>query len=118
MPDLELVQGTLDFLILRTLNWGPQHGFGVARWIRNVTGDRLQIEDGALYPALHRMEQKGWISSTWEITENRRKAKVYALTTKGRKQLSAQTTAWDGYVEAVRQIIIASSARPEAAANG
>ena len=118
MPDLELVQGTLDFLVLRTLNWGPQHGFGVARWIRNVTGDRLQIEDGALYPALHRMEQKGWISSTWEITENRRKAKVYSLTAKGRKQLTAQTTAWDGYVEAVRQIIIASSGQPKVAANG
>lgn len=118
MADLELVQGTLDFLVLRTLNWGPQHGFGVAKWIRGVTGDRLQIEDGALYPALHRMEQKGWISSTWEITENRRKAKVYALTAKGRKQLTAQTTAWDGYVEAVRQIILASSGRREAAVRG
>ena len=118
MADLELVQGTLDFLILRTLNWGPQHGFGVARWIRTVTGERLRIEDGALYPALHRMEQKGWISSTWEITENRRKAKVYSLTAKGRKQLTAQTTAWDGYVEAVRQIIKASSVRSEATARG
>ena len=118
MASLDLVQGTLDFLILRTLNWGPQHGFGVARWIRTVTGERLQIEDGALYPALHRMEQKGWISSSWEITENRRKAKVYSLTTRGRKQLTEQTTAWDGYVEAVRQIIIASSGRPEAAVGG
>ena len=113
MADLELVQGTLDFLILRTLNWGPQHGFGVAKWIRSVTGERLHIEDGALYPALHRMEQKGWISATWEITENRRKAKVYALTAKGRKQLTVQTRAWDGYVDAVRQIIIASSRQPE-----
>ena len=118
MADLELVQGTLDFLILRTLNWGPQHGFGVAKWIRNVTGDRLQIEDGALYPALHRMEQKGWISSTWEITENRRKAKVYALTAKGRKQLDAQTSAWVGYVEAVRRIIVASSTPPEVGIRG
>jgi DNA-binding PadR family transcriptional regulator len=83
-----------------------------------VTGERLQIEDGALYPALHRMEQKGWVSSTWEITENRRKAKVYSLTAKGRKQLTVQTTAWDGYVDAVRQIITASSVRPEAAARG
>jgi len=118
MADLEIVQGTLDFLILRTLNWGPQHGFGVARWIRQVTGERLQIEDGALYPALHRMEQKGWISSTWEITENRRKAKVYSLTARGRRQLTEQTTAWDGYVEAVQRIIIASSRRPEAAVSG
>ena len=118
MADLELVQGTLDFLVLRTLNWGPQHGFGVAKWIRRVTDDRLQIEDGALYPALHRMEQKGWISSTWEITENRRKAKVYALTAKGRRQLTVQTTAWDGYVEAVRQIITASAGRPEATVRG
>lgn len=118
MADLELVQGTLDFLILRALNWAPQHGFGVAKWIRNVTGDRLHIEDGALYPALHRMEQKRWISSTWEITENRRKAKVYALTARGRKQLTAQTDAWVGYVEAVRQIIVASSTGAEAGIRG
>ena len=114
--NLDLVQGTLEFLILRTLNWGPQHGFGVARWIRTVTEERLKVEDGALYPALHRMEQKGWIASEWRLTENKRQAKFYQLTAKGRKQLEAQTSAWEGYVGAVKRIIAASSARPEARA--
>jgi transcriptional regulator len=113
---IDLLQGTLDFLILRTLNWGPQHGFGVAKWIRTITDGRLTIEDGALYPALHRMEQKGWISAKWKLTENNRQAKFYELTAKGRKQLTAQTSAWVGYVEAVKQIIVASSPRQEAKA--
>ncbi|HEU4997262.1 MAG TPA: PadR family transcriptional regulator [Gemmatimonadaceae bacterium] len=115
MANLDLVQGTLEFLILRTLNWGPQHGFGVARWIRTVTHDRLQIEDGALYPALHRMEAKGWVAAKWRLTENNRQAKFYELTAKGRKQLVAQTSVWNGYVDAVKQIIAASSASAEAA---
>ena len=116
MANIDLLQGTLEFLILRTLNWGPQHGFGVAKWIRTVTQDRLKIEDGALYPALHRMEQKGWIAAKWNVTENNRQAKFYELTTKGRKQLTARTSAWVGYVDAVRQIITASSPGPEAKA--
>jgi PadR family transcriptional regulator, regulatory protein PadR len=114
--NLDVLQGTLEFLILRTLNWGPQHGFGVAKWIRTVTDDRLKIEDGALYPALHRMEQKGWITAKWRLTENKRQAKFYELSVKGRKQLGAQTTAWEGYVNAVKQIITASTVRPEARA--
>jgi len=116
VASIDLLQGTLEFLILRTLNWGPQHGFGVAKWIRTVTDDRLKIEDGALYPALHRMEQKGWITAEWTLTENNRQAKVYELTAKGRKQLTAQTSAWVGYVDAVKQIIAASTIRPEAKA--
>jgi transcriptional regulator len=107
--DLDLLQGTLELLILRTLAWGPQHGFGIARWIRANTGERLQIEDGALYPALHRMEHKKWIAAEWGTTENSRRAKFYELTAAGRRQLQAQTASWTRYVEAVQGIIAASS---------
>ncbi|MDQ6831699.1 MAG: PadR family transcriptional regulator [Gemmatimonadota bacterium] len=115
MPDLDLLQGTLDFLILRTLAWGPMHGFGVARWIRGVTDGTLQIDDGALYPALHRMEHRGWILADWGITENNRRAKFYRLSAKGRKQLQAQTATWQRYASAVTQVIRASGAARQAA---
>ena len=114
---LDVLQGTLDFLILRTLAWGPQHGFGIAKWIKTVTKGRLTIEDGALYPALHRMEHKAWIVAEWGVTDNGRRARYYELTSLGRKALREQTTAWSDYVEAVQQIITASSRR-EAAARG
>jgi len=112
---LDLQPGTLEFLILRTIAWGPQHGFGIAKWIKTTTDGRLQIEDGALYPALHRMEHKGWISAEWGITESGRRARYYELTRLGRRAMRDQTTAWTDYVGAVRQIIAASS-RKEARA--
>jgi PadR family transcriptional regulator PadR len=105
VAELDLLQGTLDFLILRTLAWGPRHGFGIAKWIRTTTGDRLAIDDGALYPALHRMEHKRWIASEWATTENSRRAKFYELTAAGRKQLQAETSSWNSYVDAVKRII-------------
>ena len=89
-PDLGLLQGTLDVMILKALSWGPMHGFGVAKWIRQTTDDVLQIEDGALYPALHRMEHRGLIDADWDLTENKRRAKYYRLTAKGRQQLRAK----------------------------
>jgi PadR family transcriptional regulator PadR len=107
-PDLGLLQGTLDVMILKALSWGPMHGFGVAKWIHSTTDDVLQIEDGALYPALHRMEHRGLIDADWDLTENKRRAKYYRLTAKGRQQLRARTSSWDRYSTAVSKVIHAT----------
>jgi len=103
--DLDLLQGTLDLLILKTLTWGPRHGYAVASWIRETTNQRLQIEEGALYTALHRMEKRGLLESEWGLSENNRKAKYYQLTTQGRKQLRAKTAVWTEYASAVFQVL-------------
>src|SRR5437762_4202933 len=108
---LDLQPGTLEFLILRTIAWGPQHGFGIAKWIKTTTDGRLQIEDGALYPALHRMEHKRWISAEWGITESGRRARYYELTRLGRRALQRQSESWSQYVDAVRRIMTASARR-------
>ena len=108
--DLELVRGTFDLLILKTLSWGPMHGLGVLRWIEQVTEHRLQVEEGALYPALHRLEQRGWIDAEWGYSETNRKAKYYRLTPKGRKQLAAELSRWARYTEAVAMVIGAEGA--------
>jgi transcriptional regulator len=105
--DLELVRGTLDLLILKALSWGPMHGLAVLRWLEQVTQARLQIEEGALYPALHRMEQKGWLDGEWGITDKNRKAKYYRLTRQGRRQLEAELNRWSRYTEAVSLVITA-----------
>src|ERR1043165_2568569 len=81
-----LMQGSLDILLLKTLSWGPMHGFGIARWIQRITDDALQLEEGTLYPALYRMENRGWVKAEWGITENNRRAKYYRLTAAGRRQ--------------------------------
>ena len=106
--DLGLLQGTLDVMILKALSWGPLHGFGVAKWIRSTTDEVLQIDDGALYPALHRMEHRGLIDADWDLTENKRRAKYYSLTSKGRQELRARTSSWDRYSVAVSKVIHAS----------
>jgi PadR family transcriptional regulator len=103
--DLQLLQGTLDVLILKTLSWGARHGYAIARWIRETTDDALQVEDRALYVALHRMEQRGWIEAEWGFSENNRKAKYYELTTEGRRQLRAKTGTWTRYAEAVSKVL-------------
>jgi transcriptional regulator len=107
--DLELLQGTLDVMILKALSWGPMHGFGVAKWIRRTTDDVLQIEDSALYPALHRMEHRGLIDADWGLTENNRRAKYYTLTAKGKQQLRARVSTWDRYAQAVSKVIHATT---------
>jgi PadR family transcriptional regulator PadR len=104
-PNLELLQGTLDILILKTLSWGARHGYGIARWIRATTDDVLQVEEGALYPALHRMERKGWVESAWGLSENNRKAKYYQLTARGRARLRAEVASWGRYVTAVTKVL-------------
>lgn len=108
--DLELIRGTFDLLILKTLTWGPMHGLGVLRWIEMVTEKRLIIEEGALYPALHRLEQRGWVSAEWGYSETNRKAKYYRLTLRGRRQLSTELSRWARYTEAVGMVIAAQGA--------
>lgn len=107
--EVELLQGTLEFLILQALrNGSARHGFGVLRWIRDASGGALEIEEGALYPALHRLERKGWVDTEWGLSEKNRKAKYYALTSAGRKQIEKQQVAWSRYVDVVAQVISAA----------
>jgi transcriptional regulator len=98
---VEFLRGTMELLILRALSWGPAHGFAVARWIENATEESLQIEEGTLYPALHRMEERGLIEAEWGLSDNNRRAKYYALTERGRAQLRAQTESWQRFARAV-----------------
>ena len=100
-----LLQGTVELLVLKTLSWGPMHGLGVLRWIEQTTNDQLQIEEGALYPSLHRMEEKGWLEAEWGYTERNRKAKFYRLTTQGRKQLASELSRWSRYTSVVGMVI-------------
>ena len=113
-PDLELLRGTLDLFVLKTLSWGPMHGLAVLQWIERTTNQRLQIEEGALYPALHRMEAKGWLDAEWGHTDVGRRAKFYRLTAAGRRQLTAEVSKWERYSEAVAMLIAAKGegARP------
>jgi PadR family transcriptional regulator, regulatory protein PadR len=94
-PKADLLQGTLDMLILKALSLGPLHGYGVIQRIRQMSDELLLVEQGALYPALYRIELKGWVSSKWDVNETGRRAKFYRLTTKGRKQLSIEEASWD-----------------------
>lgn len=107
MPDLELLRGTFDLLILKALSWGPAHGFAVLRWIEESSRQNLQIEEGALYPALHRMEQKKWLDAEWGYTDQNRSAKFYRLTGLGRKQLAAELSKWNRYTRAVGFVLAA-----------
>lgn len=102
---VELPQGTLETLILKTLTWATMHGFGIGRWIEQASGDALTIEEGSLYPALHRMEKRGWIEAEWRQTENNRRGKYYALTTEGRRQLKAQSESSLTIVRSVGRVL-------------
>jgi transcriptional regulator len=102
---IELLQGTLDMLILQTLQWGPQHGHGIGQTIRQSSADLLQIERGSLYPALHRLEARGMISSEWKSSDLNRRAKYYRLTTAGRKQLTAEQSKWKLMVRAIARVM-------------
>ena len=104
---LDLLQGTLDLIVLKSLSWGPMHGFGLARWIQSTTDDLLQVEEGSLYPALYRMENRGWIKAQWALTENGRRAKYYKLTAVGRKQLAAEAKSWEQITGAIGKIMAA-----------
>src|SRR4051812_30845734 len=101
-----LLHGTLDALILKTLAGGPRHGYAIARWIEEATDELLQIEEGSLYPALYRMERGGWIHAEWGTSELNRRAKFYRLTPKGRKQLAAETQEWARFAAAVSKVLL------------
>jgi transcriptional regulator len=103
------LHGTLDALVLKTLTWGPRHGYAIARWLEETTGDSIQVEEGSLYPALYRMERKGWIEAEWGTSELGRKAKFYKLTTLGKKHLKAETAEWSEFVRAVSSVLLAAT---------
>lgn len=102
---LDLLQGTLDLLVLRTLAVQPMHGWGIAQRIQQISRDALCVQQGSLYPALHRLERRGWIESEWQASDNNRRSKYYSLTRAGRKQLSLETENWERLVEAVQLIL-------------
>ena len=106
--NIDLLQGTLDLIVLKTLSWGPMHGFGIARWMQHTTDDALKVEEGSLYPALYRMENRGWIKAQWKLTENGRRAKYYRLTAVGRRQLTAEAESWDALTGAIGKIMAAT----------
>ena len=108
--DSGLLQGTLELLVLKTLSWGPMHGYGIATWIEGATGDVLRVEEGSLYPALYRMARKGWIEAEWGVSENNRRAKYYHLTAEGRRQYREQTTGWQRFAAAVNQAVATTQA--------
>ena len=111
---LDVVRGTLDLMILKTLSWTPMHGLAIVRWIERTTESELQIEEGALYPALHRMEQKKWLEAEWRYTEQGRKAKFYRITSAGKRQLAAELSRWARYSSAIGLVIAAQAPAPAA----
>jgi len=103
--DLQLLQGTLDVLVLKTLSWGPRHGYAIARWLKDSSNNALNVEDRALYLSLHRMQERGWVESDWGMTENNRRAKYYQLTPEGRQALRERTATWSRYARAVTKVL-------------
>jgi transcriptional regulator len=102
---IDLLQGTLDMLILKALKWGPMHGYAIVRWLQSATDDVLLVEEGSLYPALHRLARRGWVSAEWGVSENNRRAKYYALTSEGRHQLHREVERWQHFTHAVAKVI-------------
>jgi transcriptional regulator len=107
---LRLLKGTFDVLILKTLSWGPAHGYAVSRWLRECSDNELKIEEGALYPALRRLEERGWIESEWRTAESGRDARVYSLTRPGQRALAREVTAWRRYIKVFTRVL---EARPD-----
>lgn len=104
---LELLQGTLDFIVLQTLRWGPRHGYGIAQLIRAGSRDVLQVDTGSLYPALHRLERQGAIAADWALSENNQRVRIYRLTPAGKKQLARERTKWERLADAIAGIMVA-----------
>jgi PadR family transcriptional regulator, regulatory protein PadR len=102
---IELLQGTLDLLVLQTLQWGPRHGYGIAQAIQAGSSDALQVDTGSLYPALHRLERQKRIAATWKLSANKQRTRVYRLTPAGRRQLASERTRWDALVAAIAGIL-------------
>ncbi|HEX6132621.1 MAG TPA: PadR family transcriptional regulator [Longimicrobiales bacterium] len=108
---IDAVQGTLEFLVLKTLSWGPMHGYAIGRWIFEVTNAELDVEQGTLYPALHRMEDRGWLLSSWQLSDTGRRAKVYRLSAAGRRELAARLADWKRMVAAVDRLLVTAPER-------
>ena len=108
-----LLQGTLDFIVLQTLKWGPRHGYGIAQMIRASSNDALRVDTGSLYPALHRLERKKWIAAEWDVSENRQRVRVYKLTAAGRKQLAVERSRWEQISRAIAGVMQAPLAEEE-----
>jgi transcriptional regulator len=106
--EVEVLQGTLDLLVLKALSWEPMHGYNILDWLRQATQNELRLEDAALYPALHRMEARGLIASEWGLSENNRRAKYYRLTAAGRRELRAEATSWRRYVGLMARVLDAA----------
>jgi len=108
MPQLskDRLHGTLDVLVLKTLSWGPRHGYAIARWLEDTTDEAIQVEEGSLYPALYRLERRGLIEAEWGTSDIGRKAKIYRLTPAGRRQLRAETADWTAFVRAVSAVLL------------
>ena len=102
---IEILQGTLDLLILQTLQWGPQHGYGISQSIRGRSGEVLRVETGSLYPALHRLERSGWLASEWKVTDSRQRAKFYRLTVAGKAKLLSEQARWKQLVHAISGVL-------------
>jgi len=102
---IEVLQGTLDLIILRTLQWGPQHGYAISQAIRANSGEVLQVDTGSLYPALHRLERQRWISAEWKVSENKQRTRVYRITAAGKRQLLAETSRWERLSAAIAGIL-------------
>jgi PadR family transcriptional regulator, regulatory protein PadR len=111
---IELLQGTLDLLILQTLRWGPYHGYGISQAIRANSGEILQVDTGSLYPALHRLERQKWIAAEWKVSENKQRVRVYRLTNKGKKQLESELSRWEQVSEAIAGVLQAAKRGSEA----
>ncbi len=112
---IRLLRGTLDVMVLKALSWGPLHGYAISRWIADTTEDAFSIQEGALYPALRRLEEKGLVESRWAVTETGREARFYQLTATGRQQLGAEVRLWSRYVHAMSRVLQALSPRTEGA---
>jgi transcriptional regulator len=106
--ELDLLQGTLDVLVLRALSWGPMHGYAIARFIRSGSDGSFRIIDGALYTSLHRMEERGWVESEWGTSDKGKRAKFYCMTTAGRRAMRDETASWNDYVAAVARVMTAT----------
>jgi transcriptional regulator len=110
--EIDLLRSSLDLLVLKALSWGPKHGYAINEWIEGATGSLLLLEEGTLYPALHRLERRGWIESEWGVSENNRRAKFYSLTASGRARFRTQAPLWHRHVEAITAALRRTSADP------
>jgi transcriptional regulator len=107
---VDLLQGTLDMLVLKALTWGSKHGYGIVSWLEEQSESAIVVEEGSLYPALHRLAQRGWVSSQWGLSENNRRAKYYTLTAAGRRQLQQEANAWQRFTDVVAKVMTADPA--------